>query len=249
VFFRRTIWSGKNWIYEVSSTFEDFGAQIAWRRATLSRAPNTHAYLVVGMAVRGNAMNLAYVVRCNFNDPAREESWNSWYSGPKLRQMLQKPHFLTGQRYRRTAGQGRNYLAYWTLSSADAFTTPEYTNDWGFFEWRSYIIDWSRDLFQTIDGSSVAAPRVGDGEFLRIVSFEGLGEAEAEERRGRIDAAKPGTVWHKSVGLDRHTPLFGVSIETSPELEPPVEGVNVALYHPISPLAITERAEFSGLVR
>lgn len=194
-------------------------------------------------------MNLAYVVRCNFNEPAREESWNTWYSGPKLRQMLEKPHFLTGQRYYRAAGVGRDYLAYWTLSSADAFTTPDYTNDWGFFEWRPYIIDWSRDLFGRENGDSVTAPRLGDGEFLRVVSFEGLSEAEAEKMRSRIDAKRPGTVWHKSVGLDRHTPLFGVSIETSADLGPAEEDVNEALYRPISHLAVTEREEFAGLVR
>lgn len=194
-------------------------------------------------------MNLAYVVRCNFNDLAREASWNDWYSGPKLRQMLEKPHFLTGQRFHRTAGRGRNYLAYWTLSSADAFTTPEYTNDWGFFEWRPYIIDWSRDLFQAENGQPVSAPRVGEGGLLRLVSFEGLTEAEAESKRRYLDASRPGTLWHRSVGLDRHTPLFGVSVETASELGPVVNGVNEALYRPISHLAITERPDAVGLVR
>ena len=194
-------------------------------------------------------MNLAYVVRCNFNDPGRVEAWNTWYSGPKLRQMLEKPHFLTGQRFQRTAGNGRDFLAYWTLASADAFTTPEYTNDWGFFEWRPYIIDWSRDLFAAADGGSVAAPRLGEGGLLRLVSFEGLGEAEAEDRRRRIDAARPGTIWQKSVGLDRHTPLLGVSVEAEPVPGPAVEGMVEAFYRPISDLAVTERADAVELVR
>jgi hypothetical protein len=200
-------------------------------------------------AVRGNAMNLAYVVRCNFNDPTREEGWNAWYSGPKLRQMLEKPHFLTGQRFYRTAGRGRDYLAYWTLSSADAFTTPDYTNDWGFFEWRPYIVDWSRDLFQTTEGDSVTSPQVESGQFLRTVSFEGSSEAEAEALRSRIDAQRPGTIWHKSIGLDAHTPLFGVSVEASDTPAPALEGVNEAFYRPISQRAVTERGEFVGLVR
>lgn len=194
-------------------------------------------------------MTLAYVVRCNFNDPSRETAWNDWYNGPKLRQMLEKPHFLTGQRFRRAAGAGRDYLAFWTLASADAFTTPEYTNDWGFFEWRPYIIDWSRDLFEAETGPDVPAPRVGVGQYLRLVSFEGASAEEAEDLRRTVDAAHPGTTWTHSVGLDRHTPLFGFSIETSERLGPAAPGVVEGLYLPISDLAITERADALASVR
>lgn len=194
-------------------------------------------------------MNLAYIVRCNFNDATRETAWNDWYSGPKLRQMLSKPHFLTGQRFRRSAGQGRDYLAYWTLSSADAFTTPEYTNDWGFFEWRPYIVDWSRDLFERLDGADVAAPRLRDGQFLRLVSFEGLAAAEAEQRRSEIDRARPGTVWHRPVGLDRHTELFGVSVESAQESTGVPDGAVEGFYEPISILGVTETPEALALVR
>src|SRR5476651_1913577 len=63
---------------------------------------------------RKSRMTLAYVVRCNFSDPEKEQAWNDWYSGPKLKQMLDKPYFLTVQRYRRVSGTGRNYLAFWT---------------------------------------------------------------------------------------------------------------------------------------
>jgi hypothetical protein len=195
------------------------------------------------------AMTLAYVVRCNFNDPARESEWNDWYNGPKLRQMLDKPHFLTGQRFRRAAGAGRDYLAFWTLASADAFTTPEYTNDWGFFEWRPYIIDWSRDLFEADFGRDVAAPRVAAGEYLRLVSFEGAGAEDAERLRQAVDAARPGTSWTRSVGLDRHTPLFGFSVESTDRLAPAVEGVVEGLYRPICDLGITERADALAAVR
>ena len=31
-----------------------------------------------------------YAVRCNFALPEREAAWNDWYSGPKLRQLLEK---------------------------------------------------------------------------------------------------------------------------------------------------------------
>lgn len=184
-------------------------------------------------------MTLAYVVRCNFNDPTREQAWNDWYSGPKLKQMLDKPYFLTTRRYRRVNGSGRDYLAFWTLVSAQAFETPEYKNDWGFFEWRPYIVDWSRDLFEAAHGD-VQAPQVGDGGFLRLVSFEGLSAAEAEAKRVEMDRCRPGTVWHRSVGLDRHTELLGISTERSSEIGPALVGVNEATYRPISIFAVTE---------
>ena len=90
-------------------------------------------------------MAFVYVVRCNFNEPAKERAWNAWYSGPKIAQMLAKPHFRSCQRFERMSGNGRNYLALWTLQSPDAFKTPQYTTDWGFFEWAPHITNWSRD--------------------------------------------------------------------------------------------------------
>ena len=80
-------------------------------------------------------MSFVYIVRCDFTEPGKEQAWNEWYSGPKIAQMLRKPHFRSCQRFRRTGGSGRNYLALWTLDSPDAFKTQEYTSDWGFFEW------------------------------------------------------------------------------------------------------------------
>ena len=56
-------------------------------------------------------MAFVYIVRCNFNEPAKEQAWNAWYSGPKIAQMLAKPHFRSCQRFARISGNGRNYLA------------------------------------------------------------------------------------------------------------------------------------------
>ena len=64
-------------------------------------------------------MAFVYIVRCNFNEPAQEQAWNTWYSGPKIAQMLRKPHFRTCQRFKRDAGRGRDYLALWTLQSPE----------------------------------------------------------------------------------------------------------------------------------
>lgn len=193
-------------------------------------------------------MNLLYIVRCNFSGPAREAAFNDWYSGPKLKQMLAKPYFLSVQRFLRAGGEGRNYVAFWVLSSPEAFETFEYKSDWGFFEWRPYIIDWSRDLFERLDGGSGAPMRLGDGELLRVVSFEGLDAGAAEAARRAVDQARPGTIWHRSAGLDRHTPLFGVSKAMAGEPCLQIEGVVDGVYRPISELVVTDRAEASKLV-
>jgi hypothetical protein len=154
-------------------------------------------------------MTFVYIVRCNFTEPAKEQAWNAWYSGPKIAQMLAKPHFRTCQRFARTAGQGRNYLALWTLQTPDAFKSEQYTTDWGFFEWAPCITDWSRDLFDGGDTpeSGFAVPASGA---LDVVSFDGMSPDEAEGTRGAMAKSRPGMMWLPVVGLDRHTPVMGL---------------------------------------
>jgi hypothetical protein len=192
-------------------------------------------------------MTVAYVVRCNFNDPTREAAWNEWYSGPKLKFMMDKPQFISVQRFHRVAGEGRNYVAFWTLVSPAAFETPQYKSDWGFFEWGPFIIDWSRDLFARIDGQDVLCPRLGDGGFLRLVSFEGATPENAERARAEVDRVRPGTTWMKIIGLDQHTPVLGYSIESSAAVGKPVAGAFEAIYRPISPPVITDDVEEAKL--
>src|SRR5262245_38139042 len=119
-----------------NGAFIDSGRPITngYRRCKAPPAPEP------GHFRRTTTMCFVYVVRCNFNDPANEQAWNNWYSGPKIADMLKKPHFRTCQRFRRAKGNGRDYLALWTLSSPDAMQTREYTTDWGFFEWGRHVI-------------------------------------------------------------------------------------------------------------
>jgi hypothetical protein len=154
-------------------------------------------------------MVFVYIVRCNFNEPEKEQAWNAWYSGPKIGQMLAKPYFRTCQRFRLASGTGRNYLALWTLQSPEAFKTAEYRSDWGFFEWAPYITDWSRDLF---DGGSVpeAAFAVQRDGALHTVSFDGAREDEANAARAEVAISQPQLMWLPIVGLDRHTPMIGL---------------------------------------
>jgi hypothetical protein len=156
-------------------------------------------------------MAFVYVVRCNFNEPAKEQAWNAWYSGPKIAQMLAKPHFRSCQRFARISGNGRNYLALWTLQSPDAFKTQQYTTDWGFFEWAPHITDWSRDLF---DGGAAREQdfAVTSGGALEVVAFDGMSAADAEAARADLDRSEPDIMWLPVIGLDRHTPIMGVRV-------------------------------------
>jgi len=183
-------------------------------------------------------MPVVYIVRCNFSDPNKEWAWNDWYSGPKMKQMLAKPFFRTGQRFRKAAGTGRNYLALWLLDSPEAFKTKEYTSDWGFFEWRPFIIDWSRDLFAGDGRSDDDFAVVAQGA-LHVVSFDGMSAADAASARAATEKAVPGLMWLPIVGLDQHTPMIG--LRPLPDVTnaklcgvPLPAGVQEAVYTPIS---------------
>ncbi len=180
-------------------------------------------------------MTFAYIVRCNFTAPDQEQAWNAWYSGPKIAQMLAKPHFRTCQRFKRASGSGRDYLALWTLTSPDAFRTREYTSDWGFFEWERFVTDWSRDLFDARQAPP-GVLEVGSGGALRVASLDSLAPDEASAASADIARTFPGLTWLPVIGLDRHTPLIG--IEALAEVE---EGAanspsrHVAMYRPLTP--------------
>lgn len=185
-----------------------------------------------------NSMVYVYIVRCNFTEPAKEEAWNAWYSGPKIAQMLAKPYFRTCQRFRLASGQGRRYLTLWTLQSPDAFTTAEYTSDWGFFEWAPFIADWSRDLF---DGGDVpeAAFAVTPNGSLQAVSFDGMTLENANGARTVAARSMPDLMWLPVAGLDRHTPLIGLkprsdrALSAGPQ-DDRTAGIQQAIYQPIS---------------
>src|SRR4029078_9115429 len=156
-------------------------------------------------------MAFVYIVRCNFNEPSQEQAWNNWYSGPKIAQMLRKPHFRTCQRFKRMWGSGRNYLALWTLQSPDAFKTEQYTTDWGFFEWAPHITDWSRDLFDGGNAPEQACPvptQVG----WHIVASAAASAEQAAAARNAVATSQPDMMWLPIIGLDRHTPIMGVRV-------------------------------------
>jgi hypothetical protein len=191
-------------------------------------------------------MAFVYIVRCNFTEPKKEPAWNSWYSGPKIAQMLRKPHFRTCQRFARISGTGRNYLALWTLQSPDAFKTQQYTTDWGFFEWAPYITDWSRDLFDGRDAAETAFAVPSEGA-LRVVSFDGMSPDEAGSACKAIAKSQTDMMWLRVVGLDRHTPVIGLRVLRDRTEEKSLTGggaarLQQAIYRPISGFATSSAA-------
>ncbi len=191
-------------------------------------------------------MSFVYSVRCNFNAPEREDDWNAWYSGPKLEQMLSKPMFLSGQRFKASGmNQRRQYLALWVVESPDAFKTKEYTSDWGFFEWSSHIIDWSRDLYGPLEIDATGAFAVAPGERLYLAAFEDLKPDEASRILERVAPMRPGVTWMRSVGLDQHSPILGLRRLAAGE-EPPEPlsepGMQETVFSPISPCARSKPA-------
>lgn len=149
-----------------------------------------------------------YVVRCNYDDPSTEEAWNRWYNGPKLEEMLSKPMFLGGQRFRAVGlEQTVSYLAVWHLEGPGAFETQEYKESWGFKEWADHIIDWSRDLYEPADDDEAVSLAVPTGHQLVARAF----------RVDEVDRSLvPDAVWLRSIGLDRTWPRFASQILEAP---------------------------------
>ena len=124
------------------------------------------------------------------------------------------------------------------LDSPDAFKTREYTSDWGFFDWEQYVTDWSRDLF---DGGTKREEEfaVAPGDVLEVIAFDATSAADAESARAELARSEPDVTWLPVIGLDRHTPLIGLRIESDPEAPDQsaaavVTGAQRTFYRPIS---------------
>lgn len=169
-----------------------------------------------------SAAPLVYLVGCNFTDPPNEQAWNDWYNGPKLAMMLRKPLFESCQRFEAVGLDTKvHYLAVWRVTNADAFTTPEYTSDWGFYEWADRIGDWTRDLcrLEGDDGPlALAVPADGALHFVRI---ECADPDEAQRARDEVTARCPDLTWGTAVGLDRSVPFVAVRVLAAGDHEQP----------------------------
>jgi hypothetical protein len=186
-------------------------------------------------------MSHVYTVRCNFSRPDLEESWNEWYSGPKLAEMMTHPLFLSGQRYR-AAGLDQRiaYLAVWVVESPAALETPQYRARRGFLDWEPHITDWSRNLFEGPAHDVSNMLDVPGHGALYVAALDGLVPEVAQRRLGRLRAECTDILWMPVVGLDRSWPAIGVRRLEDAERALPLpsalaHGIRETVYRPITP--------------
>ena len=74
---------------------------------------------------------MLYIVECGFADPSQEAAWNDWYSGPKLKELLAVPDFLSAQRFRALDNHPAPYLNVTSIASTELFTNPDYRRGGG----------------------------------------------------------------------------------------------------------------------
>src|SRR6185436_4525441 len=98
--------------------------------------------------------------------------------------------------------------------------------------------NWSRDLF---DGGAKRNEdfAVAPGDVLEVIAFDGASTADAEAARAELARSESDVMWLPVVGLDRHTPLIGLRVESDPEAPdqstaPIATGAQRTFYRPIS---------------
>jgi len=186
-------------------------------------------------------VSFVYAVRCNFTRPDLEAAWHAWYNGPKMADMLSKPLFLSGQRFRAVGlDQTVRYLAVWVLASAEALATPEYRAQWGFSDWTPHVADWSRNLYGAPEGDLSGRLRVAPGGGLYLAALDGLSGARAETAWRAAQAERPDILWMPAAGLDRSCAAIGLQAVPDLNAPPPrllphlASGFRETLFMPIS---------------
>lgn len=169
---------------------------------------------------------MIYMVECGFSDPAKEQEWSTWYSGPKLAQVLSVPGFRHSQRFRSVEPRPAPYIAVHSVDSGSLFTGSSYKGAGGgsFNEWQAYITNWRRTLFAGLEG----AAEVGQDQLLLVID-------DAPTRGNGMGVPID---WLQSAGLDDTVPwrgLAAISRADAARLQSRTDA-SVRLYEPISPL-------------
>ncbi|MER2537022.1 MAG: hypothetical protein ABTQ31_17865 [Rhizobiaceae bacterium] len=96
---------------------------------------------------------MIYMVEINFTDPETMPEWNAWYRA-HLHTLLSVPGIETAQRFDAEGDMGRRFLAIYTITSPDVFTSEAYRNIGGggvaSAKWKAHIRR-RRSLFSGID--------------------------------------------------------------------------------------------------
>lgn len=144
---------------------------------------------------------MLYMVECRFTDPSREQSWNDWYGGQRLGELLGVPGFRGSQRFRALDEQPIRYLAVHWVDGLEVFRSPAYAaiGGGGFLGYQDCITDWirrffagwDRDMAVAQDERLVVADRGRESVAASGVEFEWLAEAGSGRPRERGIARMP----------------------------------------------------------
>lgn len=145
---------------------------------------------------------MLYMVECGFSEPALEDEWNAFYSGPKLADLLERvPGFRRSQRFREVGESDAPYIAIHEVVSAELLSDPSYFGAGGgsFLQWQGYITNWRRTIFSGLDRlPEVAAdqrlvvldeaPRDVEGWDIHWLQAGGLGDLVSNRGVAIVDA-------------------------------------------------------------
>lgn len=168
---------------------------------------------------------MIYMVDCAYTDPVRENSWNDFYSGPKLETLLALPGFRASQRFRALMDIPAPYLAVHSVRDAAVLERHDYREVGGgtFSGWDDQVTNWDRNLFAGME----AAPEISMAQWLVLlddpavaaavqgVEFTWLDIAGLDrtvERRGFavVDRATGDSLLNRKVpGLRIYAPITG----------------------------------------
>lgn len=149
---------------------------------------------------------MIYTVECSFAEPTREDEWNEFYSGEKLRALISVTGFHTSQRFKAISTGCPVYLALHTVDGHEILSGDEYREKGGgnFARWQPDITDWHRNLYDGLD----SAPDVAAGEYL-VLSSTG---PEALIQLGLAPHAM------RAVAMEQHPERRWLATTTSPDV-------------------------------
>lgn len=165
-------------------------------------------------------------------DLRRENDWDAWYAD-HLRIMVTVPGIFSAQRFKTDSPGYAPSLAMYSVASAAVFDDAYYRSVRGLGEWLA-LVDrryYLRNLFEGL----AEAPAVAAGARLVV--------ADREQEDGTLGALR--LTWLTCVGLDRSTPLRGITVLNAAE-PARIAYDHVAIYRPVTEYMRSAATMYSG---
>ncbi len=164
---------------------------------------------------------MIYMVEQTFSMPKLEADWNVWYMA-NLDVLMAVPGFKSGQRFQVIGAKPSEYLAMYTIASADVFDSAIYKNSGGggtaSQRFRPAYQVWKRNLLDL-----ETAPEVAMDQCLLV-----------------LDAPQPAAVgniaftWMQTVGLHKTTPWRGIAVVAANALPDLNNKSGMRVLHPMT---------------